>query len=101
MLEIFFCNVGDGDAVLLREHREDGAEYTVLVDAGRPYVESREGSLRKDALDYLTARRVNRLDRMILTHPHIDHIGGAARILLASVDPSFPQRSGRTGSGIC
>lgn len=83
MLEIFFCNVGDGDAVLLREHREGGAEYTVLVDAGRPYVESREGSLRKDALDYLTARRVNRLDRMILTHPHIDHIGGAARILRA------------------
>ena len=81
MLEVFFCNVGDGDAVLLREFREDGTKYTVLVDAGRPYVESREGSLRKDAVEYLLDRRVDRLDRMILTHPHIDHVGGALRIL--------------------
>ena len=81
MLEVFFCNVGDGDAVLLRERREDGRDYTVLVDAGRPYVEAREGSLRKDALEYLLDRQVTHLDRMILTHPHIDHVGGAARIV--------------------
>ena len=48
MLEVFFCNVGDGDAVLIRELREEGTDYAVLVDAGRPYVESREGSLRKE-----------------------------------------------------
>ena len=83
MLEVFFCNVGDGDAVLIRELREDGTDYAVLVDAGRPYVESREGSLRKDALEYLLDRHVTHLDRMILTHPHIDHVGGAARILRA------------------
>ena len=83
MLEVFFCNVGDGDAVLLREFREDGTKYSVLVDAGRPYVESREGSLRKDAVEYLLDRQVDRLDRMILTHPHIDHVGGAQRILRA------------------
>ena len=81
MLEVFFCNVGDGDAVLLREHRADGRDYAVLVDAGRPYVEAREGSLRKDALEYLVDRQVDHLDRMILTHPHIDHVGGAQRIL--------------------
>ena len=83
MLEVFFCNVGDGDAVLLREHGEAGADYTVLADAGRPYVEPREGSLRKDALEYLAARGVTHLDRMILTHPHIDHVGGALRIVRA------------------
>ena len=38
MLEVFFCNVGDGDAVLLREKREDGSAYTVLVDAGRHFL---------------------------------------------------------------
>ena len=43
MLEVFFCNVGDGDAVLIRELREEGTDYAVLVDAGRPYVESRRG----------------------------------------------------------
>ena len=81
MLEVFFCNVGDGDAVLLREKREDGPAYTVLVDAGRPYVEAREGSLRKDALEYLLDRQVTHLDQLILTHPHIDHVGGAQRIV--------------------
>lgn len=81
MLEVFFCNVGDGDAVLLREHRENVPDLTVLVDAGRPYVESDEGSLRKDALDFLLARNVTHIDRMILTHAHIDHVGGALRIL--------------------
>ena len=81
MLEVFFCNVGDGDAVLLREKREDGSAYTVLVDAGRPYVEAREGSLRKDALEYLLDRQVTHLDQLILTHPHIDHVGGAQRIV--------------------
>ena len=70
MLEVFFCNVGDGDAVLVRERGEDGRDYAVLVDAGRPFVESRDGSLRKDALEYLLDRQVTHLDRMILTHPH-------------------------------
>lgn len=83
MLEVFFCNVGDGDAVLVREFREDGTQYAVLVDAGRPYVESREGSLRKDAVEYLLQRQVTHLDRLILTHPHIDHVGGAQRVLRA------------------
>ncbi len=81
MLELFFGNVGDGDAVLIREMQEGRPDFALLVDAGRPYVEAREGSLRKDALDYLTARGIRHLDRMIITHPHIDHIGGALRIL--------------------
>lgn len=81
MLEIFFCNVGDGDAILLTERREGRPDYTVLIDAGRPYVDPKNGSLRKEAIYYLKARGVTRIDRMILTHPHIDHVGGAVRIL--------------------
>ena len=83
MLDIFFCNVGDGDAVLIREKRDGRPDYTLLVDSGRPYVESHNGSLRKDALDYLAAEGIRHIDRMILTHPHIDHVGGALRILRA------------------
>lgn len=81
MLEVFFCNVGDGDAILIREFREGLPEYTVLVDCGRPFLEPREGSLRKEAICFLKARGVERIDRMYLTHLHIDHIGGAQRIL--------------------
>lgn len=83
MLEIFFCNVGDGDAVLLREHRKGSAPYTVLVDAGRPYLEPQNGSLRKEAIYYLKDRGVESIDRMMLSHLHIDHIGGALRIVNA------------------
>lgn len=81
MLEIFFCNVGDGDAVLLREMRTGAPDYTVLVDCGRPFLEPKQGSLRKEAIYFLKARGVKRIDRMYLTHLHIDHIGGAQRIL--------------------
>lgn len=83
MLEVFFCNVGDGDAVLLTERRTGQPDYTVLVDAGRPFLEPKEGSLRKEAIYYLKARGVGHIDRMFLTHLHIDHIGGAQRILNA------------------
>ena len=83
MLEVFFCNVGDGDAVLLREYVGDRPAYTVLVDTGRPFLEPKEGSLRKEAIYYLKALNVERIDRMYLTHLHIDHIGGAIRILNA------------------
>lgn len=83
MLEVFFCNVGDGDAVLLREHRSGQAPYTVLVDAGRPYLEPQHGSLRKEAIYYLKDRGVAHIDRMYLSHLHIDHIGGAMRIIRA------------------
>ena len=83
MLEVFFCNVGDGDAVLLTERRTGRPDYTVLVDAGRPFLEPKEGSLRKEAIYYLKARGVKHIDRMYLTHLHIDHIGGAQRILNA------------------
>ena len=81
MLEIFFCNVGDGDAVLLTERRDGQPDYTVLTDCGRPFLEPKEGSLRKEAIYYLKARGVNRIDRLYLTHLHIDHVGGAQRIL--------------------
>ena len=83
MLEIFFCNVGDGDAILLFEKRQDRKDYAALIDCGRPFVEPAQGSLRKEAIYYLKARGIMHLDRMVLTHLHIDHIGGAQRILTA------------------
>lgn len=83
MLEVFFLNVGDGDAILLRELHREREPYTVLVDAGRPYVEPQHGSLRKEAIYYLKERGVDHIDRMYLSHLHIDHIGGAMRIVRA------------------
>ena len=81
MLEILFCNVGDGDAVLVREWQEETPLFTLLVDSGRPFLEPKNGSLRKEAVYYLREYGVTRIDEFVLTHLHIDHVGGAGRIL--------------------
>jgi competence protein ComEC len=71
------CAVGQGDAVLLRERPEDaaGAEgdpgsgepATVLVDTGP------DPDALRSCLDRL---HVGRIDLLVLTHPHADHVGG-------------------------
>lgn len=75
-LEIRFLSIGQGDAGLIRFPNSS----TMLIDGGgRP---SRgEAEVRSDvgkrllapALRYL---RVGRIDRLVLTHPHPDHLQG-------------------------
>ena len=64
---VLACDVGQGDAVLLRG-RQDDRESTVLIDAG-PDPGALRGCL-KDA-------GVERLDLLVLTHDHADHVAGA------------------------
>jgi competence protein ComEC len=67
-LEIVFLDVGQGDAVLLRAPEGQ----TALVDAG------------PDApLGALAALGVGRIDLLVATHPHADHIGGMVDVLSA------------------
>jgi competence protein ComEC len=60
-------DVGQGDALLLRSR-----SVTILVDAGEP-----------DAGVVAALRRngVRRLDLLVVTHPHLDHVGGAPAVL--------------------
>ncbi|MGE0158581.1 MAG: ComEC/Rec2 family competence protein [Gemmatimonadales bacterium] len=67
-VEITFLDVGQGDAVLLRAPEGQ----TALVDAG------------SDApLAALRALAVERVDLLVATHPHADHIGGMSDVLAA------------------
>ena len=73
MLKLDFLNVGDGDAILLREESSD---YVMLVDTGRPHVEFTKGSKRRACINHLREEGVDHIDMMVLTHLHFDHIGG-------------------------
>ncbi len=62
-----YLDVGQGDAALLRL-----PDAVILIDAGPP------NAGRDVILPCLRAHGINRLDRVILTHPDLDHFGGLA-----------------------
>ncbi|NBB76867.1 MAG: DNA internalization-related competence protein ComEC/Rec2 [Bacteroidetes bacterium] len=74
-LEITMLDVGQGDAV----HIKTPNNKHILVDTGRwtPNGNSGESII----LPYLESRGIRKLDALILSHPHADHIGGTLEIL--------------------
>lgn len=69
-LNIHFIDVGEGDSILI----ETPGGETILVDSGNLI------SGYKVA-EYLKKNGIEKLDYLIFTHPHSDHIGGAFFIL--------------------
>lgn len=60
-------DVGQGDAFLLR-----AAGATALVDTGEPDA---------DVVGLLRSEGIDRLDLLVVTHAHLDHVGGAPDVL--------------------
>jgi competence protein ComEC len=88
-LEIFAIDVGQGDALAIHTP----GEHWILVDAG-PRSETFDAG-RSRVVPFLLRHGVRRVDALILTHPHADHIGGAEAVLDALpvgliVDPVVP-----------
>ena len=74
-LQVHVLDVGpiDGDAILIISP----TGKTVLLDAG-------DTSKSKVVIDALKRYKVTQLDYFIATHPHPDHIGGAAAVIKAT-----------------
>ncbi|WP_148306346.1 DNA internalization-related competence protein ComEC/Rec2 [Gemmatirosa kalamazoonensis] len=75
-VELHMLDVGQGDAIAVRTPHG----HWVLVDAGRVWRGGDAG--RATVLPYLR-RRGGPLDAFVLSHPHADHVGGAASVLAA------------------
>jgi beta-lactamase superfamily II metal-dependent hydrolase len=69
-LELHFLDVGQGDAILIRESGK-----TALIDAGG------DGAV----LSQIRALRVDTIDLLVASHNHADHIGGMAAVLGGTV----------------
>jgi competence protein ComEC len=76
-LEIHFLDVGQGDAIALRTPRN----RWLVVDAGPLSGDFDAGERR--VLPFLRDRGARRIEALVLTHPDLDHIGGAAALLRA------------------
>jgi competence protein ComEC len=80
-LRITILDVGHGDCILVQAP----GGRTMLVDAGgrRGQDAGRWDIGRHVVVPALMARGVGRIDALVITHPHEDHIGGAAAVLEA------------------
>lgn len=70
VLEAHFIDIGQGDAILLRS---PGGK-TVLIDTGPP---GADPTVR----GYLDGLGVERIDLLVNSHPHSDHIGNTAALI--------------------
>jgi competence protein ComEC len=68
-LSVYFLDVGQGDSSLIIF-----GDTTILIDAG-------ETDMGDRVVDDLKALGVTRIDLLVATHPHSDHIGGMQKVL--------------------
>jgi len=70
-LKVHFLDVGQGDSALIV-----AGNNAMLIDAG-------DRGYGSGIVSYLKNQGVKKLDYLILTHPHADHIGGAVEVINA------------------
>ena len=70
---VHFIDVGFGDSIYIETSGKN-----VLIDGGLPDAGNR-------VLNYLESLNVTRIDLMIATHPHEDHVGGLITTLNSSI----------------
>ena len=68
-LKISMLNIGFGDAIVIQTK-----EQTILIDTGI-------NSEHKRFVDGLEKLSVTKIDKLILTHAHVDHIGSARMLI--------------------
>jgi competence protein ComEC len=81
-VEMHVLDVGQGDAILVRTDRG----RWLLFDAGRVW---RSGDAGRSTIIPYVMRRGGRVVTFVLSHPHADHLGGAATVFRALHPATF------------
>ena len=83
--DVLAVDVGQGTSVLVRTQ-----EHLLVFDAGPQY--SRESDAgQRVLLPLLRGRGETRIDRLVLSHRDLDHVGGAKSLLTAVTAVSVPE----------
>lgn len=83
LLEVNFINVSQGDSTLI----VTPDKQTILIDCGQAYQRKigdkivNYNAAEKYILPYLRHKGIKTIDKLVLTHPDLDHIGGCETIL--------------------
>ena len=72
-VEIYFIDVGQADSILVKNCNE-----SMLIDAGN----NEDG---KDVVEFIKEKGINKLDYVVGTHPHEDHIGGLDDVINSDI----------------
>ena len=72
-VSIYFLDVGQGDSILVKTSSKN-----ILIDGGPT-------SAGTTLMNYLSAYQVSKIDLMVATHPHADHIGGLNSVLQSNI----------------
>ena len=68
-LVVHYIDVGQGDSILIQVNNKN-----LLIDAG-------PGDSKSSTVNYLKQQGVKKLDFVVETHPHEDHIGGMSEVI--------------------
>lgn len=73
-LNVYFIDVGQADSILVTNKEE-----TMLIDAGN----NENG---KDVVEFIKEKGITKINYLIGTHPHADHIGGLDDVINSDLE---------------
>lgn len=76
-LRVTILSVGQGDSIVV----ELPHGKTIVVDTGPGSRGQKKPATERALIPFLASRRIHRIDRLIITHPHGDHAGGLAELM--------------------